>query len=169
MNKIKGFQSKTKKITYMSLQLSIALIIFVIEGQIPVIFPGIKLGLANAVSLFVMYTMGPIEALTIMVLRTFLGSVFAGNLYGFLFSIGGGIISNGVMIALYKHYKSEISIPFLSMAGAIFHNIGQLIVASFLIKDIRIFLYFPLLFITGIFTGVFVGIVVSNLVNRIGK
>lgn len=169
MNNINGLENKTKKITYIGIQLSIALIIFVIESQIPIIFPGIKLGLANAVSLFVMYTMGPKEAITIMILRTFLGSVFGGNLYGFFFSISGGLLSNMIMISLYKYYKNEISILFLSVAGAVFHNLGQLIVASFLISDVKIFLYFPILIIAGAITGVFVGIVVSNLTKRLGK
>ncbi|SHK35397.1 heptaprenyl diphosphate synthase [Hathewaya proteolytica DSM 3090] len=156
-----------RKITYLGLCLGIALIIFAIEAQIPVFFPGMKLGLANSVSLFLMYTMGPTEALIIMILRTFLGSVFAGNLFGFVFSLAGGLVSNLAMIALKTHYKEDISIISISVAGGVFHNVGQLLAAATVISDFKIFIYFPLLMASGMATGAFVGIVVNELVKRI--
>lgn len=157
---------KLNKVLYLSMILCIALVIYVVEAQIPVIFPGIKLGLANAVSLFVLISFGGKEAITIMVLRTFLGAVFGGNLFGFFFSLGGGLLSNLAMICLYKYFKDEISIPWLSMGGAIFHNIGQLLVAAIVIGDFKIYFYLPILMIAAIITGYFTGVVAENLDKR---
>lgn len=157
---------KLNKVLYLSMILCIALVIYVVEAQIPVIFPGIKLGLANSVSLFVLISFGGKEAITIMVLRTFLGAVFGGNLFGFFFSLGGGLLSNLAMICLYKYFKDEISIPWLSMGGAIFHNIGQLLVAAIVIGDFKIYFYLPILMIAAIITGYFTGVVAENLDKR---
>ncbi|SFB13165.1 Gx transporter family protein [Clostridium frigidicarnis] len=157
---------KLNRLLYLSMILCIALVIYVVEAQIPVIFPGIKLGLANAVSLFVLISFGGKEAITIMVLRTFLGAVFGGNLFGFFFSLGGGLLSNLAMICLYKYFKDDISIPWLSMGGAIFHNIGQLLVAAIVIGDFKIYFYLPILMIAAIITGYFTGVVAENLNKR---
>ncbi|GAA0784693.1 Gx transporter family protein [Hathewaya limosa] len=157
---------KTKKLLILSMMLGMALVIYVIESQIPVLFPGIKLGLANSISLFALLCFGWKEAIIIMVLRTFLGAVFGGNLFGFLFSLSGGILSNIVMICLYKYFKDEISISWLSVGGAIFHNIGQLLIAAFIIKDFRIYFYLPVLMISAVITGYFIGIVVELLRKR---
>lgn len=159
----------TRKLLYLSMILGIALIIYFIESQIPVLFPGIKLGLANSVSLFVLISIGGKEAILIMVLRTFLGSVFGGNLYGFIFSLSGGILSNLVMIGLYRYFKDDISIKWLSIGGSIFHNIGQLSIAAFIIKNFRIYFYLPILMISAVITGYFVGVVVENLYKRLVK
>ena len=71
--------NKTKRMVFLSFLVSIALVIYVIEAQIPVLFPGIKLGLANIVSLTALLLLGPKEALLIMLLRTILGSIFGGT------------------------------------------------------------------------------------------
>lgn len=157
---------KVNKLLYLSMLLGIALIVHVIEARIPVIFPGIKLGLANAVSLFVLVTFGGKEAITIMILRTIIGSIFGGNIFGFLFSLAGGLLSNTSMILLYNYFKDDISIPWLSIAGAIFHNIGQLLIASIVIGDFRMYIYLPVLMIAAVITGYFTGIICYNLKKR---
>ena len=157
---------KLNKLLYLSMLLCLALVVYVIESQIPVIFPGIKLGLANSIALFVLLTFGWEDMLLITVLRSFIGSIFGGNLFGFLFSIFGGILSNVVMILLYKYFKKNISIQWLSIAGAIFHNLGQLLVAAFVIKSFRIFVYSPILIGVGIITGYFTGLVCFYVYRR---
>ena len=132
--------NKTKKMVVLSLMVSIALIIYVIEAQVPVLFPGIKLGLANLVSLAALIIFGWKEALLIMFLRTLLGSMFGGSMSAFLFSIAGGLLSNFVMIILYKFFRNSLSLWSISIMGAIFHNIGQLLVASQVIQDLRIYI-----------------------------
>lgn len=159
----------TKRLLYLSFCIGIALIIYFIEAQIPVLFPGIKLGLANSVSLFVLLCFGWKEALVVMIVRTFLGSVFGGNIFAFLFSVLGGLFSNLAIIAALKYFKEEVSIQWLSVFGAVFHNIGQLLVAAFVIKDFRIYFYFPILILSAVVTGYFTGTVTKNLYNRLNK
>jgi len=161
--------SKTKKMVVLSLMVSIALVIYVVEAQIPVLFPGIKLGLANLVSLAALIIFGWKEALLIMVLRTLLGSMFAGSMSAFMFSIAGGLLSNVVMIILYKYFKNSISLWSISIIGAIFHNIGQLLVASFIIQDLRIYIYLPVLLISAVVAGYFIGLSTDFLMKHLNK
>ena len=160
---------KTKKMVLLSILVAIALVIYLIEAQIPVLFPGIKLGLANSISLVALILFGWKEALLIMILRTVLGSIFGGGLPALMFSIAGGVLSNIVMIILYKYLKNALSLPTISVCGAIFHNVGQLLVAAFIIKDLRIYLYLPVLLVSAIVTGYFIGTLASVLKNRLEK
>ena len=161
--------TKTKRMVLLSMLVAIALVIYLIEGQIPVLFPGIKLGLANSISLVALILLGWREAFLIMILRTLLGSIFGGGMPAFMFSIAGGILSNIVMVILYKYFRKYISIPTISVCGAVFHNIGQLLVAGFIINDLRIYVYLPVLLIAAIITGYFIGILSSILKSRLEK
>ena len=161
--------TKTKRMVLLSMLVAIALVIYLIEAQIPVLFPGIKLGLANSISLVALILLGWREAFLIMILRTLLGSIFGGGMSAFMFSLAGGILSNIVMVLLYKYFKKYISIPTISVCGAVFHNIGQLLVAGFIINDLRIYVYLPFLLIAAIVTGYFIGILSSILITRLEK
>ncbi|WP_341878333.1 Gx transporter family protein [Defluviitalea saccharophila] len=160
---------KTKRLVFLSLLVGIALIIYIIEAQIPVLFPGVKLGLANIISLFALLLLGWKEALIIVVLRTVMGSIFGGSVSAFFFSIVGGLLSNIVMILLYKYFKDFLGLGSISICGAIFHNAGQLLVAAFIIQDLRIYFYLPILLISGVITGYFVGISTSFLYQHFEK
>lgn len=161
--------ARTKKLVFLSLLVGIALVIYVIEAQIPVLFPGVKLGLANIISLFALIVLGWKEALIIVILRTIMGSIFGGSVSSFLFSMVGGILSNIIMILLYKYFRNSIGLASISICGAIFHNIGQLLVAAFIIQDLRIYFYLPILLISAIATGYFVGVSVSFLNKHFGS
>ncbi|MBA5850295.1 Gx transporter family protein [Clostridium sp. cel8] len=161
--------NKIRKMIFLSFMTSIALVIYVLEAQIPVIFPGIKLGLANMISLAALILLGWKESLIIMFLRTLLGSIFGGSMSAFIFSITGGILSNIVMILLYKYFKNSISIWVISICGAIFHNIGQLLAASIIIQNFRIYIYLPILLISAVITGYFIGLCTNFLTSHIKK
>ncbi|WP_298840563.1 Gx transporter family protein [Clostridium sp.] len=161
--------TKTKRMVLLSMLVAIALVIYLIEGQIPVLFPGIKLGLANSISLVALILLGWREAFLIMILRTLLGSMFGGGMSAFIFSLAGGILSNIVMVLLYNYLRKYISIPTISVCGAVFHNIGQLLVAGFIINDLRIYVYLPVLLVAAIVTGYFIGILSSILKDRLEK
>lgn len=161
--------TKTKKMVLLGMLVAMALVIFLIEAQIPVLFPGIKLGLANSISLVALILFGWKEAFLIMIIRTFLGSMFGGGLSAFMFSLAGGVLSNLVMALLYKYFKNALSIPIISVCGSIFHNIGQLLVMAFIINDLKIYLYLPVLLISAIITGYFIGILASALKNKLDK
>ncbi|MDW8799544.1 Gx transporter family protein [Clostridium sp. A1-XYC3] len=161
--------NKTKKMVFLSFLVSIALVIYVIEAQIPVLFPGIKLGLANIISLAALILIGWKEALLIMFLRTILGSIFGGSMSAFMFSIAGGLLSNIIMIVLYKSFKESMSLWTISICGAIFHNIGQLLVASFVVQDFRIYVYLPILLVSAVITGYFIGLCTKFLNAHLNK
>ena len=161
--------TKTKRMVLLSMLVAIALVIYLIEAQIPVLFPGIKLGLANSISLVALILLGWREAFLIMILRTLLGSMFGGGMSAFIFSLAGGILSNIVMVLLYNYLRKYISIPTISVCGAVFHNIGQLLVAGFIINDLRIYVYLPVLLVAAIVTGYFIGILSSILKDRLEK
>lgn len=161
--------NKTKKMVFLSFLVSIALVIYIIEAQIPVLFPGIKLGLANIISLAALILLGWREALLIMLLRTILGSIFGGSMSAFMFSLAGGLLSNTVMIILYKSFKESISLWTISICGAIFHNIGQLLVASFVVQDFRVYIYLPILLISAVVTGYFIGLCTKFLNSHLNK
>ncbi len=159
----------TRKMVFLSFLISIALVIYIVEAQIPMPLPGIKLGLANIISLAALILMGWKEALLIMFLRTLLGSMFGGTMSSFMFSMAGGILSNIVMIVLYKYFKDSISLWTISICGAIFHNIGQLFVASIVIQDFRIYIYLPILLVSAVITGYFIGLSTKFLTKHINK
>lgn len=161
--------SKLKKITFLGLLTSIALVIYVIESQIPLIFPGIKLGLSNVISLTVLVIFGWKECITVTILRILLGSIFSGNMSSFMFSISGGIISNIVMIILYRYFRNYMNICTISITGAVFHNIGQLLIAAILINDFHIYIYLPILILSAVVTGYFIGLVTKYFSQHIKK
>lgn len=155
--------SRTKKMVLLGILVSQALILHLVERLIPVPLPvpGIKLGLANAISLITIVFFGPREALTVVAVRTLLGSVFGGGISSFIYSIIGGVISTAAMAVMYKKYRSLFSLPAISVVGAIFHNVGQILVASLIIRNARLFYYLPLLLISAMVTGLFVGFAVQ--------
>ena len=150
---------RTKKMVLMGILVSQALILHLVERLIPVPVPvpGIKLGLANAVSLITIIIFGPKEALAVVAMRTFLGSVFGGGVSSFIYSFIGGFISIMAMAIMYKRYRNLFSLPAISVVGAIFHNIGQILVASLIIQNAKLFYYLPLLMISAVITGLFIG------------
>jgi heptaprenyl diphosphate synthase len=122
--------SKTNKMVLMGILVSQALILHLIERMIPVPVPvpGIKLGLANAISLMAIVFFGTKEALVVVALRTFLGSVFGGGVSAFIYSLIGGCVSALAMAIMYKRFRNLFSLPAISVVGAIFHNVGQILV-----------------------------------------
>lgn len=166
-----------RKLTSLAMFISAALILHVVEAMIPLPFPvpGIKLGLANIVTLLAIIFFDFKDVLVIVLLRCFMGSVFGGSISGFLFSISGGILSAFVMWFFYRKLSKYFSLVGISTAGAVVHNIGQLFMAGIIISDFRIYLYLPVLMTASVCTGIFIGIVcnytkrliISN-VNKLG-
>lgn len=163
--------NKTRKLVILSILVSQALVLSIIERAIPVPIPvpGIKLGLANIVSLFTIIIFGLKETLVVVALRTFLGSVFGGGVSAFLYSISGGILSAIVMYFMYKKFKNSFSMPTISIVGALFHNIGQLAVASLVVSNARLFYYLPILGISAVFTGILIGFIVQYTIGPLRR
>lgn len=163
--------SSVKHIIYLGLLCSLALIIYVVEAQIPIPFPipGMKLGLANTITLATLILDGPFSALLVLITRVLLGSLLTGQMISLCFSLSGGLLSLGIMCLLYLLLKDRISLWVISLCGGVFHNIGQLIAAFLIVKQTAIFYYFLPLFITGILTGAFNGLCTHYFANRLRK
>lgn len=149
----------TKKMAMLALMTTIALIIFVIESAIPplVPIPGIKLGLANIVTLIFIMNRMPKEAGIVLLMRIILASIFAGQMMSFIFSLCGGFLCLLAMIIIH-HFAENNRVWFTSVIGAIFHNIGQLIAAVIVMQTTTVLYYAPFLLVSGIITGLFTGL-----------
>lgn len=161
----------TKRLVLISLFVAQAAALNILERyiMIPMVFPGVKLGLANIFTLLGILLLGWKEAFTIVVLRCSLAAIMGGNPFSFLFSITGGLLSTLVMVLLWKKFSVHISIIIISLAGAVAHNIGQLFVAGLLIQDFRIYVYLPVLLLSALVTGYFVGVVALQTYKLLPK
>ena len=161
---------KTRKLTFMSMLLVLAIIIFTVESQLPPIapIPGIKLGLANVINLMALYMLGRRESFIILVLRIVLSSIFAGNFTGFMYSISGGIICF-LFMGVMSLFMGENRMWVVSVFGAIGHNIGQIIIACFIMGTFQIIWYLPILMISAIITGTFTGAAAQAALKHMRK
>lgn len=161
---------KLKQITLDAVFTAFALIVFIIELQIPNIIPipGVKLGLANVITVVAMFVMGPIDTAVILFCRVLLGSFFTGNIMSLIYSISGSILCYLTMLIMRKIITDK-QIWVSSIIGAIMHNVGQIIAAMFVMQTTAIFAYFPILLISGIIAGTFTGLVAQYLVLKIKK
>ena len=158
---------KTKKLTLLSLLTAIALTIFMVEAQIPALvpIPGIKMGLANIVTVFVVFAIGSKEAAAVLFVRIFLGAVFAGNFSTIFYSAAGGTAAILVAILLKKILmKKQLWVA--GALGAIAHSIGQMAMAITLTATPGLVAYLPVMIIVSIITGTFTGLCAQFLVNR---
>ncbi len=163
---------KTTKMVYMSLLIAMALILFIFEAMIPIPFitPGAKLGLANLVIMIAVYTLDSYkESFTVLLIRILLSTFFAGSASTLIYSISGGVLSFIVTIIVKELGGKYVSIIGVSAAAAVFHNIGQLLVASLILNNFGVMLYLPILSLAGIGTGIFVGISANYLVAHLNK
>lgn len=146
---------KTKRLTLCALLIALALALSYTERFIPlqmvIPLPGVKLGLANIVTLIALYLLGSRYAFAILIPRCIFGAVFGGGITGLLFSLTGGILAMGVM-ALCRKLKI-FSVYGVSILGAAAHNVGQILAAMVLMHSVYIGAYLPYLLIVALFTG----------------
>ncbi len=158
----------TKKMVFIGLLIAQAMVLNYVEGFIPIPLgiPGAKIGLANIVTVISLYTLAPKTTFFIVLGRTLLSTLLFGNVSVFLYSFSGALLSFMVMALIYKKLKDKVSIPMLSIIGAIFHNVGQVLMASLIIQNPRlIVVYLPILIIIAIPTGLFVGLASKTLLS----
>ncbi|MFA6940830.1 MAG: Gx transporter family protein [Clostridiaceae bacterium] len=148
-----------KKMVYLSLMASQALLLFIIEAYIPVPLPaiGVKLGLSNIIILLVLYTYSYKEALIVLLLKLILSMFFSGSPSMLLYSLAGGLLSLYFMNLFKIIFKDSISIIGVSLIGAAFHNIGQIAAAIAIHQNLSILFYLPIVLLSSIFTGLLIG------------
>ena len=162
-----GKSVKTKKLTLLGLLTAIALTIFMVEARIPspVPIPGVKLGLANIVTVFAVFAIGSREGALVLAVRIFLGAVFAGNFSTIFYSAAGGVCAIAVTVLL-KRILTEKQLWVAGCMGAIAHSLGQMAMAVLLTGTPSLALYLPVMIVISIFTGLFTGLCAQFLVNR---
>ena len=158
---------KTKKLTLLALLSAIALTIFMVEAQIPALvpIPGVKMGLANIVTVFAVFALGPKDGAAVLFVRIFLGAVFAGNFSTIFYSAAGGACAIGVTILL-KKILTDKQLWVAGSLGAVAHSIGQMAMAILLTGTPGLIVYLPVMIVISILTGCFTGLCAQFLVNR---
>lgn len=149
-----------RKLIRLAMLLSLSIVLGLIESFIPIfqnIIPGLKLGLANIVILFILYTYTFKDALYVSIVRVFLLGMIRTGLFNiiFFFSLSGALFSV-IMMALAKKY-TKLSIVGISVLGSISHSIGQILVAMVGLSNFNIVYYLPYLLLLSIPTGIFIG------------
>ena len=156
-----------KRTAFLGMFVTLALIASYVESLIPVYLgaPGIKLGLANLVTVVILYRSGFRDAVLVSLLRILLAGFLFGNVFSILYSLAGGALSLFVMLGLKK--QGSFSIVGVSVSGGISHNLGQIGAAMLLMENGKIFYYFPVLLAAGIVTGLLIGIGSREVLKRI--
>lgn len=158
---------KTKKLTVMAMLTAIALTIFMVEAQIPALvpIPGVKLGLANIVTVFAVFALGPRDAAAILFVRIFMGAVFAGNFSTIFYSAAGGFCAILVTILLKKILTTK-QLWVAGALGAVAHSVGQMAMAVLITGTPGLVVYLPVMIVCSIITGFFTGLCAQLLLNR---
>ncbi|MDE5556730.1 MAG: Gx transporter family protein [Ruminococcus sp.] len=159
---------KIRKLTELSMLTAIALIIFIIELRIPSLsaVQGVKLGLANIITVYAIYRYKLSETAMIVFTRVILGAVFSGNISAIMYSASGAFFCL-LGMSLLKRIINEDYLWLCSIAGAIFHNIGQIIVAVCVTKTFTVISYLPVMIVSGCIAGFFTGMCVQYIYKRV--
>ena len=154
-------------LTALALALSYLEALFPLQAVIPL--PGIRLGLANIVTLLALLGLGRREAFAILAARCALQALLFGTAVSFAFSICGGVAAMAVMAGLACRYGSWFSVIVLSAAGAAAHQIGQLCCAAAVFGTAAVFSYLPFLLLAGGVSGCLTGLCCGLLLPRMER
>ena len=160
-------RNNTRRLTYLALTVSFALILSFIESRIPafVAIPGVKMGLANIAVIFTLYKFGIKEAVAVSLVRVVLVSMLFGSPISMLYSIAGAVLSLTGMYLLKRFTPlSEIAV---SVIGGVAHNVGQIIMASIMLGTNVVTYYLPFLLLSGTIAGIAVGVASAMLIKRV--
>ena len=147
---------KARKPALLGLLTAVALTIFLVEAQLPPVLPvpGVKLGLANIVTVFTVFSLGPGEGILVLAARIFLGAVFCGNFSSILYSAAGGACAIAVTIAL-RRILTRKQLFVAGCLGAMAHSVGQIAMAALVLGTASVFVYLPVLLAVSLVTGLF--------------
>lgn len=160
---------KTKKIAYTGLLIALAFVFSYIEFLLPINIgiPGVKLGLANLAIIVCLYTLGEKEAFLLSVIRIVLVGFTFANMAMMMYSLAGGITSFVIMWLAKK--TGKLSMTGVSVLGGVFHNVGQILLAMWVLETESLIYYLPVLMISGIIAGVMIGILGALITKRLNK
>lgn len=162
---------ETRKVTNIALLTAMALAISLIEHMIPlpVPIPGAKLGFSNMIILITLYIYGFKNAIVVAMLKSFLLVLITGSVTAFFYSFAGAVLSAIAMGLALKFWFGPMTFIGISEIGAFFHNFGQILVATIVMGNIKMYYYFPALVMMGIFTSFFVGLSVNYVIGHMEK
>ena len=160
---------KVRKLTTMALLTAVALTIFVLEAQIPlpIPIPGIKLGLPNIAIIFVLYRFGLRDAAAVSLVRMIIVALLFGNPMTFAYSLAGAVLSLAIMAILKR--LDVLSTVGVSVAGGVFHNVGQILMAMLLLGTAELGYYLIVLAVTGTVAGIVIGLAAGVAINRVPR
>lgn len=150
---------RSSKVAQYGLFAALAILMGYVEMLIPLplLVPGMKLGLANVIIVIVLYHMDTKSAFFISLVRVLMSGLLFQGFAGLLYSLAGALLSLAVMALLKK--TGKVSITGVSVMGGVFHNVGQIIVAAAVVGNIKMAYYLPFLLVTGVVTGFVIGAV----------
>lgn len=157
-----------QRVAVSGLLTSLMLVFGFIERQFPltVAVPGIKLGLANSVLLYALYMLGVRQSIILMLLKALMSWLIYMNMNAMFYSLAGGVLSLGAMILLSR--MKDVSIIGVSAIGAVFFNIGQILMAVVMLNTPQLlFSYLPILMVSGVLTGILTGIVAQMVMKHL--
>ena len=159
--------SISKKTAFFGLATAVAMIFSYIEFLFPINLglPGIKLGLCNAVILFLMYKENIKTAVSVNIIRILLTGILFGNTFGIIYSAVGALFAAAAMITAKK--VKCFGIIGVSVFGAVFNNLGQLIAAAALLSTPNVILYLPVLILSGVVFGIITGMVCGTVLHKL--
>lgn len=162
--------AKVRRLTELAVLTAVALIIFVVELQIPNPFPipGIKLGLANIVTVYAVYHYKASEVAAMVAVRLVLGAVFSGNFTALIYSASGSVLCLLGMLIL-RRFIDEKHLWTASVFGAVLHNTGQMAAAVIVMQTVQLLLYYPFLLVSGCLSGAFTGLCAQFVTMRLKK
>ena len=156
-----------QKTAYLGLFTAVAIIFGYVETLSPVFagIPGIKLGLTNLSVLFILERYSLKEAAWVSAVRILAIGFLFGNMFSILYSLAGAALSLIVMTLMKK--SSDFSIPVISVAGGVTHNVGQLLVAMVIVENTSLLYYAPALLVSGVITGLLIGWITDEVQKRV--
>ncbi len=162
-------RADSKRIAFLGLFVALAFVLSYIEFMLPlnIGIPGAKIGIANLAVMVTLYTVGDKEATALSIIRVVLVGLTFGNLSMMMYSLAGAALSLAVMLIAKK--TGKLSVSGVSVLGGVFHNVGQIIVAMFVLETQSLFYYIPFLIVVGTITGVIIGIVANLITIRVRK
>lgn len=156
---------KYTTLTRCALLTAAALLISLLENFIPIPVPGVKLGIANAVSLYLLLYFRPSEAFCVLTARLLLAALLSGNPSSLLYSAAGGFLA--LLVCWGLHKTKSFSPVGLSVAGAALHHVGQLFAAALVTGSFSVIAYLPVMLLCSVFTGFLTGTLCIFVYQRI--
>lgn len=161
-------KNNVRKLTFCAVLAAVALMLFVVEAQIPPLtaIPGVKPGLSNIVTVFAVFALGWSWALAILFVRILVGTLLVGQFVSLMYSLAGGLLAF-LLAVIIRRFFTEKQMWIVSVLSAVMHNIGQIAVAVVITGTKEIVFYLPVLLLSGIITGAFTGLCAQVLLNRL--